>query len=524
MKYHINPKTGRPNLCNPEKTGICKYAEAGENPPHYDNKADAKAAYEITGKAEFGATTTLTKEKDSSTSESTEETAEPESTLSKYSFVRQFKEQEERFEEEFDGVPTRFFNADLRKKNILIDPKVELEEADMLREVWADPRKLVNGMFQALTSPTDANISDDEMIATGERLGLNLEKITDARYLRALGVQEAWVHVEEHESGSGSPSAYVISSDKKIGQGMAIYSMRFNPEDGLPRKFKVLEARSLVGADRMQRKTGENLLQTYMHVRSSNWRTGLGHEQREATIDGLLKLEEAQLEGRSFKAQQKFVKESSAKIATVWDSKKDTDDVRKAMAENSKIKGKGKFRSIDLDNDVDPEAFAKFESDFLKIQEHLPKFPEGMEPELRIRKLGKHGSNNFHVHGLFNPTKNSIAIDIRDGGSSSSVHEIFHQWDIVSKGNLSLTPEFRELSKEYSKLVKIPPSVGSKADYYHIPTEQLARMAEVAIFSKTGDDNMLLDSSKFDNFDYEPMMKNPEFKAKIIDFFDRHMK
>lgn len=61
IKYHINPKTGRPNLCNPEKTGVCKYAENGENPPHYDNKADAKAAYEITAKEEFGATTTLSK-------------------------------------------------------------------------------------------------------------------------------------------------------------------------------------------------------------------------------------------------------------------------------------------------------------------------------------------------------------------------------------------------------------------------------------------------------------------------------
>lgn len=62
-KYHINPKTGRANICNPEKTGVCKYAENGENPPHYDSKNEAKIAYEKQGNKEFGATRTLEKPK-----------------------------------------------------------------------------------------------------------------------------------------------------------------------------------------------------------------------------------------------------------------------------------------------------------------------------------------------------------------------------------------------------------------------------------------------------------------------------
>lgn len=60
-KYHINPKTGRPNLCNPEKTGVCAYAKDGENPPHYDSKDEAKVAYEKTGTEKFGATKTIKK-------------------------------------------------------------------------------------------------------------------------------------------------------------------------------------------------------------------------------------------------------------------------------------------------------------------------------------------------------------------------------------------------------------------------------------------------------------------------------
>lgn len=46
MKYHINPDTGRPNICDPKKTGICKYATDGVNPPHYESKEDAQKAYE----------------------------------------------------------------------------------------------------------------------------------------------------------------------------------------------------------------------------------------------------------------------------------------------------------------------------------------------------------------------------------------------------------------------------------------------------------------------------------------------
>lgn len=60
-KYHINPETGRPNLCTPEKTGICAYAKDGENPPHYENKDEARAVYENTAAEEFGATASLSK-------------------------------------------------------------------------------------------------------------------------------------------------------------------------------------------------------------------------------------------------------------------------------------------------------------------------------------------------------------------------------------------------------------------------------------------------------------------------------
>ena len=38
-KYHVNPETGRPNICNPVKTGVCKY---GEDAPHFSSKEEAR--------------------------------------------------------------------------------------------------------------------------------------------------------------------------------------------------------------------------------------------------------------------------------------------------------------------------------------------------------------------------------------------------------------------------------------------------------------------------------------------------
>lgn len=43
-KYHINPETGRPNICN--AVYRCLFSVDGVPPEHYDSKAEARAAYE----------------------------------------------------------------------------------------------------------------------------------------------------------------------------------------------------------------------------------------------------------------------------------------------------------------------------------------------------------------------------------------------------------------------------------------------------------------------------------------------
>lgn len=52
-KYHINPETGRANICRATKRP-CDYSVDGVPPKHYDTKEEAKAAHESNLKEEYG--------------------------------------------------------------------------------------------------------------------------------------------------------------------------------------------------------------------------------------------------------------------------------------------------------------------------------------------------------------------------------------------------------------------------------------------------------------------------------------
>lgn len=51
-KYHVNPETGRANICRAKV--MCDFAVNGVEPPHYDNKADAKDGAEKMLSEEYG--------------------------------------------------------------------------------------------------------------------------------------------------------------------------------------------------------------------------------------------------------------------------------------------------------------------------------------------------------------------------------------------------------------------------------------------------------------------------------------
>lgn len=45
-RYHINPESGKPNICHAQTPDACQFAENGQAPEHYDTKEEARAGYE----------------------------------------------------------------------------------------------------------------------------------------------------------------------------------------------------------------------------------------------------------------------------------------------------------------------------------------------------------------------------------------------------------------------------------------------------------------------------------------------
>ena len=59
VRYHVNPETNRPNICRAKIR--CDFAVDGQEPPHFDNKADAKVYAEKNLTEEYGAVSTVGK-------------------------------------------------------------------------------------------------------------------------------------------------------------------------------------------------------------------------------------------------------------------------------------------------------------------------------------------------------------------------------------------------------------------------------------------------------------------------------
>lgn len=300
--------------------------------------------------------------------------------------------------------------------------------------------------------------------------------------------------------------------------------------------FISTDIRSVVGFYRIKRKTGVNLLKSSAHSTKKEDLSGETDIDRAISLNKNLKrlkrnnhtantviaykkLKEAQEEGNSFIAQRKYIREASGKIATVWTDKKDQKDTHVDAAKDSKLRKT--FSKIEIDNDVDLKEYKSFEKDFEEVKDKLPKIPNGLNPELRIRKLGKHNTKDFSVIGLYNPARNSLAIDVRN--SSATIHEYGHFVDIALKDNVSLNAEFRELNKEYTK--KLPERVRESkgfSEYLSTPTEVYARAFELYAHEKLGINNRLLNPEKYKKGDdFAPFREDKSLKEKYFTLLDK---
>lgn len=513
--FHIN-NNQEAKVCRAKKPENCRFYQDEDDTRHYESVAEAQEYIEKTLAEQNGGV--LKKEV-------------------RYSFVKEFKKQEEKFNQDFDGIPKRFFNTDLRDKYLPHDvDNAELLLGKRSFNVSGLNLRLINSVSQ----PSDSKISDEEAVELLTEQGFeNAEKIDDSNMLKTLKTQRAW-------KASLEGKDFIVIDGNAGAHLDARYAFRTNNDFFKAYSYwNKLDLRKIAGNQRVERKTGVNILantfrtqkvveaeqkfknQVKDYVDELYQKQELSEEEQEKvlesvskiafkrmqTINALTKLEDAQLEGRNFIAQKKYVKEHSGKIAGVFDRKKDTDDIRKDMMKNSTLNKD--FKSVELDNDVDPSELADFEKAFDEIKDKLPPIPKGREPKIFIKKLGKHNAT-----GLFASSINSLAIDVRT--SESFIHEYGHYLDLVAKDNASLKPEFREITKEYAKNLEIPfGEPQSRREYLTTSTEIFARLFEHYSSSRLGIENRLLNKEKFNNYDHLPITTNPELQEKAFNLFDK---
>lgn len=417
----------------------------------------------------------------------------------RYSFVKEFAEQEAAFKQDFDGFPNRFFNADLRGS------KTRLGDEDDGRGSWVyvDARWTSNHLAKATSAPSDYKVSTDEVAGICGELGLHdFQEVTDPSILRAIKANDRiWLARNNKEE------QILISDNTVRTRAFNVFSFTRTDKPPIDRSFMMTDTRVMAGLTRIKRKTGDEEFIDNTLSHKPNYT-----EYKEVAAATILDLEKAQYEGANFIAQRKYVKEHSGKVATAWMDKKNPDEEHKNLMHSTSLLKT--FKKVEIDNDVDPAEFADFEHAIHKVKAKLPSIPGGKEPELRIRKLGKHKAT-----GVFFPHKNTICVDVKT--SSSFIHEYGHYCDLVVKNNASLSSEFRDISQAYTHNLKVPAEIASKRDYYSTPTEIFARGFEMYANQKLGINNRLLNPEKFNGFDFEPFKKDPELKTRMFSLFDK---
>lgn len=170
------------------------------------------------------------------------------------------------------------------------------------------------------------------------------------------------------------------------------------------------------------------------------------------------------------------------------------------------------------------EEFCRVEEDFQKLHDNLPK--SNVSPELKFRRLGKH-----HATGLYCPTMNIIAVDVRD--TTSFIHEYGHYLDFKYQNEkrepISLSVEFEILvdkyrdGLEYLNTHKYNNVLSkSKMEYFGIPTEIFARSFELWVLDRFVSDetnSTLLNTKKYYNTSIQYLAIDP-IKKDAFKLFD----
>lgn len=215
--------------------------------------------------------------------------------------------------------------------------------------------------------------------------------------------------------------------------------------------------------------------------------------------------------------QRKYVRDNDTRTsARVFEQKKNVPQSHVDAAEQSPFKQSGAFRHVEFDADCDLDKLDQVGREYADIAEHLPRTP--VSPAFRARKLGRHSSTRKQVHGIYHPHVHNIAVDVRDGGAASFIHEYIHHVDFTAgERNISSSEEFRPLLR---KVQQAASTSGSKLplEYLTTPTECLSRTAEAYFAWKGAQTSLNGDPEKYATEDEYRCME--PLREEIIAFWD----
>lgn len=160
---------------------------------------------------------------------------------------------------------------------------------------------------------------------------------------------------------------------------------------------------------------------------------------------------------------------ASEHIAGVFEDKKNCDEAHRGAARSGFLAEA--FRHIEIDDDVDLEAYRKLEAE-LELRDscgELPQVDQG-SLALRFRKCGRH-----RAIGVYCPQLNAVAVDPR--APRSLLHEFAHAYDF-EHGQLSMSAGFAPILWSFRKSFQMDGMSNAKAEYYSTPTEVFARAWE----------------------------------------------
>lgn len=518
MMYHINGDN-QPKQCRASEPFKCKFYQGESDSRHFEDINEAIGFAEKLNKEDNADTMGI-----------------------RYSFTKNFKKIMDDFKKDFDGVPTRFYNYDIPGKTISQD---RFGEPYVIRKGEFAVR-----IYHSLSSTSDLTMSNEKVIQLLNQEGFtDIQDVSDDSAVLGTKYNRAWKAKYKDKT--------ILISDGNSGNDVnRYYYKRNNKYFERGESFANFDIRKLAGASRFNEKKEKNekiydvIFKTkdytelrdkyYASTKEIHWsienlknKGEITEEERRIMVKSankklnrvepsnkiLLKayddVLDMQLEGRNFKSQEKFIKSKTGSVATAYMDKK---NISKEHQEIMKTTSLNKtFKKVELDSDVDLTEFKNFENAYHDIEHSLPVLSKDLAPTLRIRKLGKHSSGTFKVNGMFFPHKNTLVLD--PSTSSAFIHEYGHYLDIAVNNNASLQKDFRPIIKEYTKNLKTENT--TKPEYYTNPSEIIARSFEIYANEKLGINNRLLNKEKFKNFDYQPIMENPELKETIFNFIDK---